>query len=170
MRITLTGLLEKNVTRQMISPPSATESGDDADAVDLTETPSGLRKQTLRVFLADDSQLVMERVSALLATVAGVQIIGSAQTVRAAIRGIQHLSPDLVILDFQLPDGTGKDVLKAIKQSTAPPLVVMLTNVSSPLYRTECMLWGADYFFDKSREFEQVIEVCKNLLSVMRVK
>lgn len=135
-----------------------------------TATPSGSRKQTLRVFLADDSRLIMERVAALLATVEGVEIIGSARTVRAAIRGIQHLSPDLVILDFQLPDGTGKDVLKTIKQSTVPPLVIMLTNVSYPQYRTECMQWGADYFFDKSQEFERVIEVCKNLLSVMQVK
>jgi DNA-binding NarL/FixJ family response regulator len=112
----------------------------------------------------------MERLTALLATVEGVQIIGSARTVSAAIRGIQHLSPDLVILDFQMPDGTGRDVLKAIKHSLVPSLVMMLTNISYPQFRMECMQWGADYFFDKSQEFEQVSEVCRNLLAVMATK
>lgn len=168
--MTFTGLLEKNVTRRIFSPPSATEDGGGAGEGRQPAMPSESGKQPLRVFLADDSRLVMERVAALLATVEGVEIIGSARTVRAAIRGIQHLSPDLVILDFQLPDGTGKDVLKAIKQNTVPPIVIMLTNVSYPQYRIECMQWGADYFFDKSQEFEQIIEVCKILLPVMRAK
>lgn len=116
---------------------------------------------------------MLERLNALLTTVEGVQIIGAARTVGAAIRGIQHLLPDLVILDFQLPDGNGMDVLKAIKQGkpdSTPPLVLMLTNFAYPQYRTECMQRGADYFFDKSQDFERVLEVCRHLLSEMATK
>ncbi len=121
--------------------------------------------QGLRVFLADDSSLMTKRLSALLAPVEGVQIVGIAHTTSAAIRGIQHLLPELVILDFQMPDGNGLEVLKAIKQGDRSPLVMMLTNFGYPPYRAECMQRGANYFFDKSQDFELVVKTCQQLAS-----
>lgn len=132
--------------------------------------PSASGEKSLRVFIADDSRLVVERLIALLATVEGVQIIGAARTANAAIRGIQHLLPDLVILDFQLPDGNGIDVLKVIKQDTNSPRVMLLTNSAYPQYRIECMQQGADYFFDKSLDLEQAVETCRHLSSVTAMK
>lgn len=127
------------------------------------EAPRFLAKTPLRVFLVDDSPLIMERLNALLVTVEGVQIIGAARTAGAAIRGIQHLTPDLVILDFQLPDGTGTDVLKAIRAGQHAPLTIMLTNCGDAQYRVRCLRWGVDYWFDKSQDFERVIETCRQL-------
>ncbi|MFN7926608.1 MAG: response regulator [Blastocatellia bacterium] len=127
------------------------------------------RKAALRVFLVDDSPLVTERMMALLTTIEKVQIVGTARTAGAAIRGIQHLTPDLVILDFQLLDGTGVDVLKAIRRGPHTPVVIMLTNFAYEQYRVECLQWGADYFFDKSQDFERVLETCRQLLAVPEI-
>lgn len=168
MGMTSRKMLEKIATRRKFSPPSVSGDGVIADAEERPAALSG--ESVLRIFLVDDSRLVVERLIALLATVEGVQIIGSARTTSAAIRGIQHLLPDLVILDFQLTDGTGIHVLKAIKQGTTPPLVLMLTNFAYPQYRTECVQWGADYFFDKSQDFEQVVGTCRHLLSTRAKK
>lgn len=157
-------------TRYSSSHPSTLDSG----AIGVEErrpaAPSGLDERLLRVFIADDSRLVMERLLALLATVEEVQIVGAARTGNAAIRGIHHLSPDLVILDLQMPGGSGLDVLKIIKRATVPPVVMMLTNAVYPQYRAECQQRGADYFFDKSQDFEQVIETCRQLLSAIKSK
>lgn len=173
MRMTMTRLMENNADRQSLSSPSATGGNAPSVAGRRPAASAVSAAQCLRVFIADDSRLMLERLNALLTTVEGVQIIGAARTVGAAIRGIQHLLPDLVILDFQLPDGNGMDVLKAIKQGkpdSTPPLVLMLTNFAYPQYRTECMQRGADYFFDKSQDFERVVEVCRHLLSEMATK
>jgi DNA-binding NarL/FixJ family response regulator len=157
-------------TRHSSLPPSTMDG--DASGVEgrRPAAPSGLDERLLRVFIADDSRLVMERLVALLATVEEVQIVGAARTGSAAIRGIHHLSPDLVILDLQMPDGSGLDVLKAIKRATVPPVVMMLTNVVYPQYRAECQQRGADYFFDKSQDFEQVVETCRQLFSAIKSK
>ncbi len=88
-------------------------------------------------------------------TVEAVQIVGSARTASAAIRGIQCLSPDLVILNFQMPDGMGIDVLKTIRQGTAPPLVMMLTNVAYPQYRIECRQRGRIIFLISQRSLSK---------------
>lgn len=159
-------MIEKYAARHSSSPPSATDGNVPVSDERRPAAPFVSGEKPLRVFIADDSRLVMERLIVLLATVEKVQIVGAARTANAAIRGIQHLSPDLVILDFQMPDGTGIDVLKAIRQDKVPSLVMMLTNFAYAQYRTACMQYGADYFFDKSQEFEQVIETCRHLLSV----
>lgn len=117
----------------------------------------------LRVFIVEDSPLVMQNLTALLAMVQGVQIVGAAQTANASIKGIQKLLPDVVILDFQLPDGNGLDVLKGIHHPETAPLVMMLTNYAYPQYRDRCLQSGANYFFDKSKDFEQVIKICRQL-------
>ena len=167
---TIRGMIEKNVARQILSPLSSDENSAPKKEERRPAASSEQNKKQLRVFLADDSGPVVKRLIALLMAVEGVQIVGSARTVNAAIRGIQHLSPDLAILDFQLPDGTGLDILKVIKQDPLLPLVMMLTNVALPQYRVKCMEWGADYFFDKSQDFDRVVETCRLLLVGMSKK
>lgn len=136
--------------------PISGESGKKSDEI---------KEKRLRVFIAEDSQLVREHLVDLLTLVKGVQVVGAAQTANASIRGIQSLMPDVVILDFQLHDGNGLDVLKSIKQPDTQPLVMMLTNYAYPQYRERCMQWGANYFFDKSQDFEQIVAICQQLLS-----
>ena len=71
--------------------------------------------------------------------------------------------PNVTILDIRMPDGSGIDVLRALKKERGNSIVVMLTNYPYPQYRKTCMDEGADFFFDKSTEFERVIEVVRGV-------
>jgi DNA-binding NarL/FixJ family response regulator len=75
------------------------------------------------------------------------------------MRSISTAQPDFVVLDIWMPGGSGIDALKFIKRSLTVPVVIILTNYPSPEYRQACLQEGADYFFDKSHEFEKVLEV-----------
>ncbi|MBL1138262.1 MAG: response regulator transcription factor [Chloroflexi bacterium] len=110
----------------------------------------------MKVFIADDSLIVREHLVTLLDELAGVEIVGQAENVAEAIRGIRTLQPDVVILDMRLPDGSGIDVLQNIKQDEAAPMVIILTNYPYPGYRQKCLQAGADFFLDKSTEFDQI--------------
>jgi len=63
-----------------------------------------------------------------------------------------------------LRGGSGIDVLQDIKQGHAAPIVMILTNFPYPQYRKKCADAGADFFFDKSTEFDKVPEVLKKLI------
>ena len=78
-----------------------------------------------------------------------------------AIAAFHQLRPEVVILDIQMPDGCGIDVLAHIKKESPQTTVIMLTNYPLPPFKKRCLEAGADYFFDKSTEFEKVIEVLK---------
>ena len=113
----------------------------------------------MQVFLVEDSPIVGERIEALLAEVPGIQIVGRAAGAATAIRDILDLRPDLVVLDVQLAEGSGFDVLRAL-HARAPELdVIMLTNYSADPYRQIAERFGARAFFDKSKEFECVRDV-----------
>ena len=118
----------------------------------------------MKVFIVDDSKIVCERLSEMLSELPEIEITGQAHKAVEAINLIEKLNPDAVILDIRMPGGSGIDVLRKIKKNKTAPLIIMLTNYPYPQYRKKCMDAGVDFFFDKSNEFEKVVEVLKNLI------
>ena len=86
----------------------------------------------------------------------GVEVVGQAENVAESISAIGELKPDVVILDIRMPGGSGIEVLQHIKQDKVTPLVIILTNYPYPGYRQKCLQAGADFFLDKSTEFDQI--------------
>jgi DNA-binding NarL/FixJ family response regulator len=113
------------------------------------------------VFIVDGSAIIQERLITLLAELDGVEVVGQAQTVADAVRTIRARQPDLVIQDVQIADGSGLELLAAIKKGERTPRVIVLTNDAYPLYRKAYLQAGADYFLDKSREFDQLPQVLR---------
>ncbi len=116
----------------------------------------------MRVFLADDSAPVRERILAMLGEIPDVTVVGHAEDSLAARALITALQPDVVILDINMPGGSGIEVLHDIKLLSPSPKVIMLTNYSQPQYRKRCLEEGADFFLDKSTEFDKIREALKD--------
>ena len=120
----------------------------------------------LKVFIADDSPLVRERLSTMLSdseTLGAVELVGYAEGARGAIKAIRHLEPDVAILDIRLSEGSGIDVIEAVKASGSASMIIVLTAFPYPQYRERCIEAGADFFFDKSTEFDRVSQVIADL-------
>jgi DNA-binding NarL/FixJ family response regulator len=115
------------------------------------------------VFIVDDSAVVRERLARLIAELPGVDIVGQADIAFEALNAIRKLKPGVVVLDISMPGSSGLYVLETLKREQFCPLVIMLTNFSHDQYRRKCLQLGADYFFDKTSEFEKVIDVLRNL-------
>ena len=115
--------------------------------------------QHIKVFIADDSLVVREHLVTMLTELPRIVIVGQAENVAEAINGILELRPDIVILDIRMPGGSGLDVLQTIKKDEPTPVVIVLTNYPYPAYRQKCLQAGADFFLDKSTEFDQIPEL-----------
>ncbi len=113
----------------------------------------------IKVFIADDSLIVREHLVTMLEELAGIEVVGQAANVAEAISAIWKLQPDVVILDILMPGGSGIKVLQNIKQAGAGPMVIILTNYPYPVFRQKCLQAGADFFLDKSTEFDQIPEL-----------
>jgi DNA-binding NarL/FixJ family response regulator len=121
------------------------------------------RRKKMRVFIADDSAVIVERLADLLKDIPGVELAGRAGDVPEAVRCIQQIKPDAVILDLQMPGGSGLDVLRAIRPNHPGLHVLICTNYPYPHYREECLRAGANFFLDKSAEFEKIPGILREL-------
>ncbi len=119
--------------------------------------------QPLKILIADDSKLMCERLSVGLQEIGGISVIGQAQDGQDAIKFIENDLPDVVILDIQMPKTSGIEVLKRIQQQNRRPVVMMFTNYPYQQYRTTCAKAGADYFFDKSKEFDKLMRTVRRI-------
>jgi len=115
------------------------------------------------VFIVEDSAPIRERLAALLGDIDGVSIVGEAGSIGAAVEGILRTRPESVVLDIQLLDGSGVEVLREVCPKAPEVVFVVLTNHAHPQYRRICMEAGARHFFDKSTEFGKVREVITGL-------
>jgi YesN/AraC family two-component response regulator len=117
----------------------------------------------MRVLIVDDSKIVCKGLEQMLTNIDDVEIVGQAHNGQDAIASISESKPDVVILDIRMPGLSGIDVLKDIRAKKLPCRFIMLTNYPYPQYRKKCEELGADYFFDKVTEIEEIPNVIEAL-------
>lgn len=118
----------------------------------------------MKILIVDDSTLLRERLTAMISELPEIEITGHAENAEKAINSIRILKPDVTTLDIRMPEGNGFEVLESIKNDKSTPLIIVTTNYPYPQYRKKWMDSGADFFFDKSTEFQKVTEVLKKYI------
>jgi DNA-binding NarL/FixJ family response regulator len=119
----------------------------------------------VNVFVVEDAPEVRKRLVAMLRAVAGVSVVGEAGSVRAAVDGVLAAAVDVVLLDLQLADGSGLDVLAALRPHRPDLYVIVLSNFAGhPQYRDASLAAGADVVLDKTGEFGRVREILRRRL------
>jgi len=122
-----------------------------------------MKKANLDVLIVDDSVLVGERIQYLLTDLDGISILGQAESAKEALRMMNQQCPDVILLDIGMPKVNGIEFLKKSKVLFPTVKVIMLTNFDNSYYRRLCADHGAEYFFDKSTEFEKVPQALEEL-------
>jgi DNA-binding NarL/FixJ family response regulator len=115
----------------------------------------------LKVVTVDDSPLIARRLQQLISELGGVSMLGNAETITHALEIIEQKKPHVLILDIHLSmdkPRTGIDLLALVKKSYPMVKTIMLTNVTEQHYKDLCKSLGADYFFDKSDDFDRIPE------------
>lgn len=121
----------------------------------------------VRVFLVEDSEIIRQRLAESIEQVGRIEVVGHADTEEGAVRALREIACDAVVFDLQLRCGNGLAALKAVRAESVdqPPVCIVLTNYAFPRYRAKSLELGADYFFDKAREYDCVREVLERIAS-----
>jgi DNA-binding NarL/FixJ family response regulator len=114
----------------------------------------------LSILLVEDSPVLRGMLTEYLQAFSFVERIDWADTEQAALQQVEQGKPQVVIVDLQLRQGNGVNILRALQKSNTPGLRVVYTNHAQvPSYRRQCAEAGADFFFDKSLELDEVFRV-----------
>jgi DNA-binding NarL/FixJ family response regulator len=116
-----------------------------------------------KILIIDDSALIVERLINMLTDVGNIGSIKLAGTCAEANILLEQSQPQIIFLDIHLPDKSGIELLSKIKTNHPEIIVVMFTNQGGDFYKTLCMQLGANYFIDKSKDFELIPEIISSL-------
>ena len=103
-----------------------------------------------RALVVEDSAVLRRRLVGIVAKALSGFEVSEAKDVSTAIESARRLHPDVVTLDLGLPDGSGLEVLRAIREDGAPARVIVVTGNSDDRYRRASLAAGADEFLDKA--------------------
>jgi DNA-binding NarL/FixJ family response regulator len=113
--------------------------------------------QSLRVLLVEDSSLLAARLAELIRGLPDVDLIDTVDSEAEALHSVSVATPDVLILDLHLREGSGFGVLRSLERDTGRrPKVIILTNFGLPEYRREAESFGVEAFLDKSRDYRRL--------------
>lgn len=119
----------------------------------------------MKILVVDDSELIRFRLVRQIAGIPGVTQVVTASGRRQAEYLVTTLHPAFVVLDLHLPDGDSADLIARFKSAQEGLKVAILTNDATDFNRQRCLQAGADGFYDKSTEFDQLIDRLNHLSS-----
>jgi len=120
----------------------------------------------LRVFVIEDSPILLERIAEAIADQPSLVLVGTADCEKEAVVKIRALKPDALVVDIKLREGNGLNVLAQLKwgeRDEAKPKIVVFTNYPRQEYLRNSKQLGADYFLDKSTQFSDLPKVLVGL-------
>lgn len=120
----------------------------------------------IKVLIVDDSNIVVERLSAIIAEVPAAGPVLISNSFDQAVNTIKSALPDIVLLDIQLPEKSGIELLSLVKSDYPDIKTIIVTNRASAYYKNLCREMGADFFLDKSKEFEKIPGIIETLCCV----
>jgi DNA-binding NarL/FixJ family response regulator len=116
--------------------------------------------KSIRTLIADDHALVRAGIRALVEKIKGVTVVAEAGKGSEALKLIEELKPDLVLLDITMPEGNGFEVLQHVMKNFPEVRVIVLTVHEAGEYAIRALREGAAGFLPKSAastELEQAI-------------
>ncbi|SOZ14780.1 putative response regulator, CheY family [Cupriavidus taiwanensis] len=126
----------------------------------MSEQDSNTSYRALNVLLIEDSAVLRGMLLEYLKDFPFVENVDWADTEALALRLLGAGTYDVAIVDLQLRQGNGINVLRAMQRAGTGTVRIVYTNHAQlEMYRRQCAEAGADYFFDKSLELEQVFRV-----------
>ncbi|CAB4637497.1 unannotated protein [freshwater metagenome] len=121
----------------------------------------------IRVLIVDDHAIVREGLIGAF-THANLEVVGSAVTVAEARAQIAHTNPDVVVVDLNLPDGSGFEIIQWIRSISKETGIVILTLNSGPEFVVAAMKSGANSFVVKTAPVSEIVSAIEHCISSPR--
>ncbi len=119
----------------------------------------------IRVMLVDDHELIRKGLRAYLEGRSGLQVVAEAETVRQAVARANAYMPDVIVMDVQMPDGTGIEACRTIRASMPNTKVIMLTSFADDDAVMQSVIAGASAFLMKTTPGSDIADAIEKVAS-----
>ena len=117
----------------------------------------------MRVVLVDDHEVVRQGLKTLIDTQEDLEVVGEAGDVDNAIRQVGYHSPDVVVMDVRLPDGTGVEACREIRSRWPDVKVLMLTSYADEEALVSSIMAGASGYILKRIDSKDLVDAVRRV-------
>lgn len=118
-------------------------------------------RRPIRVLVCDDHRMLAEGLSALLDADDDMEVVGHCGTVEDVVADTVRFLPDVIVLDYDLPDGTGLDALGRLRDVPSDAKVVMLTAFADDPILAQAIQAGCAGFLTKRKATADLVEAVR---------
>jgi len=119
--------------------------------------------EAIRLLIVDDHKVVRLGLHTLLNRHPGIEVVGEAGTVVAAVAETARLQPDVVLMDVRLPDGNGFEACRQIRKSQLETRVLFLTSFADEDIVLESIDAGGDGYLLKEIDEENLVRAIRSV-------
>ena len=123
----------------------------------------------IKIFLADDQQLVLEALGALLSLQPDIEVVGSCGSGDQVLELVRQTQPNVVLLDIDMPGMDGISVAQQLKENRLPCRSLIVTTFGRPGYLARALEAGASGFVVKDTPASQLAETIRKVHAGLRV-
>jgi len=124
--------------------------------------------KAIRLLIVDDHKVVRLGLHTLLNRHPGIEVVGEAGTVAAAVAGTARLQPDVVLMDVRLPDGNGFEACRQIRKSQLETRVLFLTSFADEDIVLESIDAGGDGYLLKDTDPDRLPFALQGVLELAK--
>lgn len=123
------------------------------------------QKKPARIFIVDNHPLIRRGMQHLFAEKTAFQICGEADRTAKCVAAIKRCAPDLVILDINLPDGSGLDLIESILRQWPQLPILVCTEFEERFFAERALRAGARGYVSKLEAAEHLVKAAQRLLA-----
>ncbi len=121
-------------------------------------TATGVSQKPVRILVVDDHDIVRRGLVTLMSRREGFEVVGEAGTAAEAVSQAKELSPDVIVMDIRLPDGTGIEACRDIRDFNLDIKVLMLTSYSDEEAVMGAIMSGASGYLLKEIRAQGILD------------
>ncbi|MDR6503948.1 DNA-binding NarL/FixJ family response regulator [Burkholderia ambifaria] len=114
------------------------------------------RAAVSRILLADDHPAIVLALTAILERDPMLKVVGTAETGRLALKRYRELKPDLLLVDLDLPELDGLNLIETIRRTDGDVKILVVSSQKAALFATRCQAAGANGYVEKSEDIPQI--------------
>ena len=126
---------------------------------------NNLKQTKNRVFIVEDHPIFSMGMSELINQEEDLEVCGNADNISSALKAIEQLHPDLIIVDLALKGCQGIDLIKEVEKGKKEIPMLVLSMHDEAIHAERCILAGAKGYIMKQEASESVIEALRHILA-----
>ena len=122
-------------------------------------------KDTLKVLIVDDHDIVRKGLAMLVSRQRDLAVVAEAGTVAEALAKAREFGPDVVVMDMRLPDGSGIEACREMRDEAAGIKVLMLTSTGGDEAVIDAIMAGASGYLLKETRSQEIVDAIRHVAS-----